>query len=181
MRHWRNRLEGVENWAEWEDVLHSCDSQSGVHYRHTTRVHKAWNCRQSSPHHTIRFNIKKSNPHSKEVSDNLKKEPGAVKSGLGRIGPERMKQWGNRIYYVRKDYFQESEPQESLWSNLWWVCSPTNCGHSGDMICCIGHIPTAWPGLTLWLLLSNEASVLAPELWCDAHLYCLSVVPGMVR
>lgn len=40
----------------------------------------------------------------------------------------------------------------------------SNCGHSGDMTSCIGLIPTAWPGLTLWLLLSNEASVLAPEL-----------------
>lgn len=39
----------------------------------TARVHKAGNCRQSSPHHTISFNIKKSNPHSKEVSDNFKR------------------------------------------------------------------------------------------------------------
>lgn len=31
----QNRLEGVENWAEGENVLHSCDSQSGVSYSHS--------------------------------------------------------------------------------------------------------------------------------------------------
>lgn len=107
----------------------------------TARVHKAWNCRQSSPHHTISFNIKKSNPHSKQVSDNFKRVLSREVMSR-RLGLKRNEEWKHELAMGGKTA-SGAEGSRKL-SGQSQVCS-TNCGHGGDMTSCIGLIPTAWP------------------------------------